>query len=553
VSEELFDRANPVIAHNGFRFFNRENQVIENGQRETYVCIDGDERYETTAVGAMNEEFIPAIDSARNTCSVSVQSGISSDSHAHRDIFGSSYNGSELAHLMPHGQECATYWSPIVSLIFKKISKFIPYNNYEHNHQTSNESRDNVCKIVSIIVSYSESNAISYIESNIESNSVFNPNCYTESNVFGNVMYNIETSTDILMNYMYEQRCIHGFKLQEGLKQDNVGIKHFPTNQIRLQQYQAYFDEKPCVLIIPIMNVEQMRDWNGEAYDAIVLAGEWKGYTASCVYNAIGATFGMVDNDTFKINEALFASESTVDVALALLRCMCWFFCDALNGAMRKIATLGKINGKSQRKGDAVLASLSKLRNERNSKLYLPLSVCMDKGLASGQQEGETEVSLDSIQEEETLALDSDQEKGKDGNKTGKKPSIGKVRMISFAPSTDFGNNPAPDPLLLTTKAVYIWCKRQEYDFVPGSCHCSDDSSCSCDDDSTCSEQVDVFRNIWALISNSCSEQVDVFRNIWALISNYSNGPWTGRIINPILPLVSYDDEESFTDTDDDY
>jgi hypothetical protein len=52
-----------------------------------------------------------------------------------------------------------------------------------------------------------------------------------------------------------------------------TGIMHSPPNMIRLWGQAVYFDEYPCVVIMPIMTLEQINAWKFGAYEAIVLAG----------------------------------------------------------------------------------------------------------------------------------------------------------------------------------------------------------------------------------------------------------------------------------------
>jgi hypothetical protein len=94
------------------------------------------------------------------------------------------------------------------------------------------------------------------------------------------------------------QKAIHG--TLGGADKGGIeftGMKHFPTNKIRLAYHRLYFEEMPCVIMVPIITLQQMREWHGRGYRAIVLAGGHKGPTASeditaaHVYKAINAGF----------------------------------------------------------------------------------------------------------------------------------------------------------------------------------------------------------------------------------------------------------------------
>jgi hypothetical protein len=56
----------------------------------------------------------------------------------------------------------------------------------------------------------------------------------------------------------------------------NTGIKHFVPNKIRLAGQKDYLDMRPCVLIIPVLDLNSVKDWNGGEYKALIMVGEWK-------------------------------------------------------------------------------------------------------------------------------------------------------------------------------------------------------------------------------------------------------------------------------------
>ena len=69
------------------------------------------------------------------------------------------------------------------------------------------------------------------------------------------------------------RKLIHGSKKEDGSRELLVGVKHFATNKIRLCEQADYFDRKPNVLIIPILSLEETKEWNGGGYDALFLIG----------------------------------------------------------------------------------------------------------------------------------------------------------------------------------------------------------------------------------------------------------------------------------------
>jgi hypothetical protein len=71
------------------------------------------------------------------------------------------------------------------------------------------------------------------------------------------------------------------------------GIKHFPTNIIRLSDQYYLYDKWPCVFIVPILSVEDIKNWDGAGYDAIVLADSCPFRSEADVYQEIRATLGL--------------------------------------------------------------------------------------------------------------------------------------------------------------------------------------------------------------------------------------------------------------------
>jgi hypothetical protein len=64
--------------------------------------------------------------------------------------------------------------------------------------------------------------------------------------------------------------AIHGAKPKDGHRVQHTGVKHFVTNKARIVGQYEFMDKNPCLLIIPILTVDQVKSWNGGAYDAIV-------------------------------------------------------------------------------------------------------------------------------------------------------------------------------------------------------------------------------------------------------------------------------------------
>jgi hypothetical protein len=101
------------------------------------------------------------------------------------------------------------------------------------------------------------------------------------------------------------QKLIHGSR-NKGMtrRTDHTGLKHFVCNKIRLNNQKAHYDQNPHLLIMPVMTLSEMKEWNGTGYKAIVLAGDFHGVKASAVYKDIGM-----------LNEGEDATQDDVDKA----------------------------------------------------------------------------------------------------------------------------------------------------------------------------------------------------------------------------------------------
>ena len=278
------------------------------------------------------------------------------DSHQSRSyaptIFGTpDISESGLAHLLPHSPECASLWYHLVPWVLCRLEDIQNDDNVE------------------------------------------------------------ETGTPAeLANWMFLQKCIHGFK-SNAQRQKGVGIKHFPTNCIRLRDHKLYCDKWPCVLIVPIMRIDDVKQWNGTGYNAIFLAGNFKFndnvLSASEVYRHISAHEGRI----------ILANEEECSMACKLLE------------------TMVLCIGKSSRD------TFSGAFHEN----YLA-------GLYDDSLNPPTYIKKDHT----TIPVPS----SKSWNKY-------RVRRITFSNSGDITNNPAPDPVLLLGKAASNWLRLHGLSVLP--------------------------------------------------------------------------------------
>ena len=115
---------------------------------------------------------------------------------------------------------------------------------------------------------------------------------------------------------------------RQGNKIPKVGIKHFSSNRILLRDQEEYFDQNYCVLIIPNMKVDEVMNWSGDGYDAIVLVADYK-YSRSIKVKR---------NDAYEVYQRIetssgvlrFATEGECEKSRVLLesmiRCVCKSF-----------------------------------------------------------------------------------------------------------------------------------------------------------------------------------------------------------------------------------
>jgi hypothetical protein len=216
------------------------------------------------------------------------------------------------------------------------------------------------------------------------------------------------------------QKAIHGTLGAENYRIELTGVKHFPTNKIRLAFQWLYFDKMSCVVIVPIMSVEEMRRWDGRGYRAIVLAGGQKGpttaedVTAADAYRAIKAGYlapGTMLGD-------VLASTDEIEMARSLLVAVVRGLAYSLHHRERRFeANLSRESRKI----------LFDLRQTFASKS--PNSVCVPRNHVS---------PYGSVH----------------------------VRVVTFADPGSKGHL-APDPLLLAVTSAVHWSRRNQQTLLP--------------------------------------------------------------------------------------
>jgi regulator of replication initiation timing len=110
------------------------------------------------------------------------------------------------------------------------------------------------------------------------------PVTYERASVYSDVVKCVLALGDDARNDI--QLAIHGTRL--ALRGARTGIKHSPLNLTRIQGRGDFFEEYSSVIIVPIMTLDQMKAWNLEGYEAIVLAGEFENGWAAHAYRGMG-------------------------------------------------------------------------------------------------------------------------------------------------------------------------------------------------------------------------------------------------------------------------
>jgi hypothetical protein len=206
------------------------------------------------------------------------------------------------------------------------------------------------------------------------------------------------------------QKAIHGATPATS-KEKHTGLKHFVSNRVRLSGQYYFFDQSPNVFIIPVMSVEEMREWNGTGYKAIVMPAKTEEVEASYACTAI-----------WMIQEGPVAKPIEIEKARTLLEQVLLGMAYWLTHVSPKIVAdldESKTDEPEIEKVDGVREKLQDLCQE----------------FTNMTRKGVTVPCAVSNQD----------------------PSQLKVRIVTFSDHSSEEGHPAPDPLLLTAKAACNW------------------------------------------------------------------------------------------------
>jgi len=115
------------------------------------------------------------------------------------------------------------------------------------------------------------------------------------------------------------QRLLHGSTDKNHRKVDNTGIKHMVTNKVVLSQQDTYFDSKPSVIIVPILNRDDAKLWEGGGYDAIALIDAYPCRHYSLFDNSNDSLERICDSTGFRHGTNERATKEEVEKAHGLL------------------------------------------------------------------------------------------------------------------------------------------------------------------------------------------------------------------------------------------
>ena len=393
------------------KLFDRTYDMLEQMPEIIYKeTIDGanvetdDAEYTETITGASDATSLVTENSARST------------GRETQNIFGVAETGAVSAHLMPQSKTCASLWYHLVPWILCRVDDSNA-NPSITVHVRNNKSRWVVVQKCLHGFALQKKAGTPSLEEFDSTNYVASTSSVGKANVDDNkaiVDGNDEEESD-------------AEPPAKKLKRENgVGIKHFKSNRIRLYTQQLYLDTYHCLLIVPILTVDDGKNWHGSGYSAIVLAGEYiegnENLSAVEEYNKISANRGKVP----------FADPNELELAHTLLENMIFCIC------------------KSSRD-----TSSTEFHKTLKEKYYNKLDLKVH------------EKAYPRYIERNTIDVPVPTPTSNHWNNST-------VRKITFSDVS--GENPAPDPVLLLGKATSNWLKLQEICVLPA---CDEDESSS--------------------------------------------------------------------------
>ena len=240
--------------------------------------------------------------------------------------------------------------------------------------------------------------------------------------------------TDFLFGYIKKRawevrsKLLHGTQDAKATKPariKNTGVKNAVTNKIFLTHSMLYFDTSPNLLIIPVFTVQEAKDWKDEGYDAIALID----------------AYAFDTNKTNRQNETALEKErkdTLEDVATET-----------------KFAKGDKRLSKIATGTDFAFGDTNLLATEEEIRKAHTLVKAYTNAIIGAQRHFAPEESRKDRRGNENLVgrLYNSQNLQYSDTKLIWKPTQ-KVRKIRFASHSEEDGHPAPDPILLVTRAA---------------------------------------------------------------------------------------------------
>ncbi|KAG7372693.1 hypothetical protein IV203_018836 [Nitzschia inconspicua] len=192
-------------------------------------------------------------------------------------------------------------------------------------------------------------------------------------------------------------------------KMPGTGVIHFVTNKIRFEKQKDYLDgTNPTVLIVPVMTLDGAKNWRGEGYSAICLAG----YPSGSPFDVINVSniyteIKLGSKSLLENQHPRDAKPEEVNIACDFLRAAVLALHDMIANLSQDELTLGK----NPNHKDNTLQQASEEAQNLSCKVPGPVTPL------------------------------------------GEKPAC----LLTFGGHEDVDMHPAPDPLLLVLKAANIF------------------------------------------------------------------------------------------------
>lgn len=96
---------------------------------------------------------------------------------------------------------------------------------------------------------------------------------------------------------------------------DNTGINRAPFNLMPFLDQKVWFDKYPGVVVLPILSVENMRNWTGEAYSVLILCNDVPAANTSAI--EVSQLIGLIMSDFHEQNRATMEDVHNAQAVLA--------------------------------------------------------------------------------------------------------------------------------------------------------------------------------------------------------------------------------------------